>query len=182
MHGGAIGSVPRRGVRGDGNIQGGKDQPEETVPFLQHQPLCSVIVGKGKRQHLALPSLAVVMREFRGIINIINGNQRRMAEIHHLGRGRGGRPALLACPAPSCRSLLLDAGSLFSSRQSREMAGRQMHFPCKLLLGCVPGSQRGVTACSGAPGWWRIRRKDSSAAQSPGPCPALGHISISPSP
>lgn len=87
-----------------------------------HHPICPLTVGKGKHQHLLLLSLAMIMREFRGIINIINSNQWRMAGIHHFRRGRGGRLGLARCPAPGSRSLLPDAHSLFSSQQSREMA------------------------------------------------------------
>lgn len=119
----------------------------------------------------------MIMREFRGIIKIINSNQWRMAGIHHFRRGRGGRLGLAWCPAPGSRSLLPDAGSLFSSQQSREMAegsGRMADaFPLLVTTLAVPRAL-GVGLLLQSTRMRADKEQYYSRSPEPSPCPALG--------
>lgn len=134
-------------------------------------------MGKGKHWHLLLPSLAVIMREFRGIINIINSNQWRMAGIHHFRRGRGARLGLALCPAPGSRSLLPDTGSLFSSQQSREMAegngSMADAFPLQVTTLAVLQAL-GVGLLLQRTRMRADKEQGCSYSAEPSPCPALG--------
>jgi len=95
------------------------------------------------------------------------------------GEGRGRQAGPGSVPAPGSRALLPDAGSSLSSRQSGEVAGRQMHFPCQSLLGPGP---RLSARCRSLLRGTRVtadKEKGCSRRGEPGSLPDLGHTSIS---